>query len=112
MNCVYCGRQATDRIPALQSEVCREHAIEFWTGLMAYAKEARDHSEREEQEEPCHCWTCNQLSAPKAPSITADAVGPIRGNFGRSHAACTLSPAAKVSAIGQPPAPATAAVQN
>jgi hypothetical protein len=37
MNCAYCGQPATLRIPALPDQVCRGHAIEFWTGLLAYA---------------------------------------------------------------------------
>ena len=39
MHCNYCHSPATARIPSVASEVCLTHAIEFWTGLLAYAKE-------------------------------------------------------------------------
>ena len=36
MNCAYCSQPATLRIPATPDQVCRVHAIEFWTGLLAF----------------------------------------------------------------------------
>jgi hypothetical protein len=39
MHCNYCSHEATSRIPSNPGEVCPTHAIEFWTGLLAYAKE-------------------------------------------------------------------------
>lgn len=41
MRCDYCSNEATARIPSNPGEVCRAHAIEFWTGLLAYAKAHR-----------------------------------------------------------------------
>jgi hypothetical protein len=38
MQCDYCGKLATSRIPAIAAQVCDSHAIAFWTGLLAYAK--------------------------------------------------------------------------
>jgi hypothetical protein len=38
MHCNYCTHEATSRIPSNPGEVCPTHAIEFWTGLLAYAK--------------------------------------------------------------------------
>src|SRR4051812_32553619 len=38
MHCDHCRREATARIPSIPGDVCGAHAIEFWTGLMAYAK--------------------------------------------------------------------------
>jgi hypothetical protein len=38
MTCSYCRHEATSRIPSNPGEVCPTHAIEFWTGLLAYAK--------------------------------------------------------------------------
>ena len=37
--CDYCGRQATTQIPTIPGRVCELHAQEFWTGLLAYARE-------------------------------------------------------------------------
>ena len=41
MHCDYCGQPATARIPATAGEVCLTHAILFWTGFLAYAKDHR-----------------------------------------------------------------------
>jgi hypothetical protein len=41
MHCDYCGQPATARIPAAAGEVCLTHAILFWTGFLAYAKDHR-----------------------------------------------------------------------
>lgn len=46
-HCAYCGQPATMTIVSTPDGVCFKHAMEFWDGLMAYAKE---HSQREEQE--------------------------------------------------------------
>ena len=35
--CAYCGRPATTKIVAHPEQVCFEHALEFWTGLLVYA---------------------------------------------------------------------------
>jgi hypothetical protein len=37
-NCSYCPRPATTTIIANPSRVCLEHALEFWTGLLGYAR--------------------------------------------------------------------------
>jgi hypothetical protein len=39
MRCGHCGGLARVRIPAVPEEVCLDHAIEFWTGLLEYVKE-------------------------------------------------------------------------
>ena len=41
MRCDYCLDEATARIPSNPGEVCRTHAIEYWTGLIAYSKAQR-----------------------------------------------------------------------
>jgi hypothetical protein len=51
-------------IPSNPEHVCREHAMEFWTGLLAYVKDRTDLGET--QETPCTCETCIQLSAVNA----------------------------------------------
>ena len=38
MHC-YCGQPATLRIPSIPEQVCRVHAIEFWTGLLAFTNQ-------------------------------------------------------------------------
>jgi hypothetical protein len=35
--CAYCGRPATAKVPTVRENVCATHALEFWTGLLAYA---------------------------------------------------------------------------
>jgi len=37
-SCDYCGKPATTQIPTISGRVCEAHAEEFWTGLLAYAK--------------------------------------------------------------------------
>jgi len=37
--CSYCGKPATVRIFSDPEQVCVQHAIEFWTGLLAYTRE-------------------------------------------------------------------------
>ena len=37
--CAYCGQPATMTIVSSPDRVCFTHAMEFWDGLMAYAKE-------------------------------------------------------------------------
>lgn len=62
MNCGYCPQQATDRIPSLPDQVCQAHALEFWTGLMSYAKQR---SVIEPTENPSGYWVCHQMSGAK-----------------------------------------------
>jgi hypothetical protein len=44
MCCAYCGRRATETIVSYPEKVCFEHALEFWTGLLACAREASEDS--------------------------------------------------------------------
>jgi hypothetical protein len=58
--CAYCGEPATRRIPSNPEEVCFEHALEFWTGLLV----TRDRSEGCVKHEPlCACQSCEELTA-------------------------------------------------
>jgi hypothetical protein len=41
MTCDYCGARATTQIPTIPGRVCEAHAREFWTGLVAYARDHR-----------------------------------------------------------------------
>ena len=69
--CAYCGQRATVHIPSNPEHVCRTHAVEFWTGLMAYVKDRADPGET--QDTPCTCEACNQLSAVNARLIAVAA---------------------------------------
>ena len=44
--CAYCETPATETIPSDAGRVCRSHAIEFWTGLIAHVVARRDESKR------------------------------------------------------------------
>jgi hypothetical protein len=59
-------------IPSNPEHVCRTHAVEFWTGLMAYVKDRTDPCRTADT--PCTCEACNQLSAVSA-RLTAVAAG-------------------------------------
>ena len=52
MRCDYCTHEAILRIPAIPGEVCRTHAIQFWTGLLTYAKENPPVSPLEKKQSP------------------------------------------------------------
>jgi hypothetical protein len=41
MRCDSCSQLATVRIPDEPGRVCLAHAIEFWTGFLAYARNER-----------------------------------------------------------------------
>jgi hypothetical protein len=47
IHCAYCGARATVQIPAEPAGVCLTHAIEFWTGLLAYARNGVAHVTQE-----------------------------------------------------------------
>jgi hypothetical protein len=70
MNCAHCGQPATLRIPTFPDAVCTEHAIEFWTGLLKFARDARPQSGLCASA-PCECWTCNDLCAARALTAAA-----------------------------------------
>ena len=51
MQCGYCARVSTARIPCIAGDVCQTHAIAFWTGLLAYSREHR-RAERKRERRP------------------------------------------------------------
>jgi hypothetical protein len=74
MNCAYCTQTATLRIPAFPETVCCEHAIEFWTGLLTYARDERAAACRltgAPGEAACNCWTCTQSITSRSVSAAA-----------------------------------------
>jgi hypothetical protein len=59
--CAYCKRPATQTIVSNPPQVCLEHALEFWTGLLIYAT---DRPDRGVKHEPlCACQSCEELRA-------------------------------------------------
>jgi hypothetical protein len=69
MQCAYCRQPALAQIPSIPNDVCGYHAAEFWSGLVAFA---RNRADTVTSHEPlCRCWTCNQLSASRMPSADA-----------------------------------------
>jgi len=42
MCCAYCEQPATIRIVSNPEQVCFDHAMEFWTGLMLYVRDTAD----------------------------------------------------------------------
>jgi hypothetical protein len=61
LSCAYCEQEATMRIVSNPEQVCFEHAMEFWTGLLVYARETSDTCMK--QERLCTCGACDELSA-------------------------------------------------
>ena len=59
--CAYCEQEATLRIVSNPDQVCFEHAMEFWNGLMVYARDAADTCVKEER--LCTCRACEEASA-------------------------------------------------
>ena len=67
MCCPYCRQPATMTIISNPAQVCVEHALEFWTGLLVYA--AKDHSDLcVGHERLCTCRSCARLKTPESAS--------------------------------------------
>jgi hypothetical protein len=66
MNCAYCRQQAMVEIPAVPSWVCLTHALEFWSGLLTYAKDQATLTREQFVEIPCVCGLCTDIAAPAA----------------------------------------------
>ena len=62
--CSYCTQPATTTIIANPHRVCLEHALEFWTGLLAYARGRS--GECVKNQEQCFCPLCDALTAEQA----------------------------------------------
>jgi hypothetical protein len=81
-SCGYCGRPATTKILANPEEVCVEHALEFWRGLLACATHPLEPCVKHEQ--LCTCRLCEELSASyrRTVAIAVSGQSPERGeNF-------------------------------
>jgi len=73
--CSYCDECAVSQIPAHPAQVCLQHAVEFWTGLLTYARE--QHSEPSETSAShATCAVCMELTAARNRMMAAtDAAG-------------------------------------
>ena len=67
--CAYCGQAATIQIVSNPGRVCLVHALEFWTGLLMYAKDRSDRCVR--QKRLCASRLCAGLTAPDRRAIAA-----------------------------------------
>jgi hypothetical protein len=74
MSCAYCGRPATMSIVSTPPQVCLEHALEFWTGLLAYATDRSEPCVRTEG--VCPCWLCQESNASYRRALAIAAAGP------------------------------------
>jgi hypothetical protein len=55
--------------------VCREHGLEFWTGLLGYARDRREDL-CVKNEGLCTCWSCEELGASHLRATAIAAAGP------------------------------------
>jgi hypothetical protein len=91
MCCAYCGQPATMRIASHPERVCLEHALEFWTGLLAYARGSSDPCVTHEP--LCTCESCNKLSASYLRTVAvATAAEESRASFRRAMAIAAAGP--------------------
>jgi hypothetical protein len=72
--CAYCRHEGTTRIVSTTQRVCLEHAVEFWTGLLAFARECTEHCVKHEG--LCNCRSCEESSAFTQRAIAIAAAGP------------------------------------
>lgn len=70
--CSYCAQPATTTIIANPPLVCFEHALEFWTGLLAYTRGRSGPCVKDQEQ--CFCPLCEQLSAEQARSLALASV--------------------------------------
>jgi hypothetical protein len=74
MCCAYCGQPATMKIVSNPHQVCFEHALEFWTGLLLYAKDQSDPCVKYQRF--CTCPACEASRASDVRAIAIAAAGP------------------------------------
>jgi hypothetical protein len=81
MSCSYCAQPATMRILAEPEQVCFDHALEFWTGLLVYARSPTEPCVK--NEELCSCPACEAASALYLRTMAIAAAGPSPGDHER-----------------------------
>ena len=74
MGCAYCGQPATMKIVSNPEQVCFEHALEFWTGLLVYARDRSEPCVKHDQ--VCTCSSCEERSASYRRALAIAAAGP------------------------------------
>jgi hypothetical protein len=74
MCCAYCGQPATMKIVSNPEQVCLYHALEFWTGLLVYARDRSAPCVKEEG--VCACPSCEELGASYLRAIAIAVAGP------------------------------------
>jgi hypothetical protein len=62
------------KIVSNPEQVCFEHALEFWTGLLVYARDRSDPCVKHER--VCTCRSCEELSASYLRPIAIAIAGP------------------------------------
>jgi hypothetical protein len=72
MRCAYCGRQATMKIESIPEDVCVEHGVEFYAGLLVYATERSDCVKHERV---CSCRLCEEASMSQLRAIATATAG-------------------------------------
>jgi len=72
--CAYCRHEGTTRIVSTTQRVCLEHALEFWTGLLAFAMECTERCVKHQG--LCSCRSCEESSASTQRAIAIAAAGP------------------------------------
>ena len=72
--CAYCGEPATLKIISNPDQVCLEHALEFWTGVLDYVRHNADACVKHEG--VCSCRACEELSAAYRRARAIAAAGP------------------------------------
>ena len=76
--CSYCHQPATTTIIATPQHVCFEHALEFWTGLLAYTHGRSAPCVK--HKEVCSCPLCEEMDASFARSSAIQSVGASPGD--------------------------------
>ena len=71
--CSYCKRPATDTIVATPHQVCLDHAVEFWTGLLDYTRGRSGPCVKEQT--LCACAACEALAASQMRAFAIRSVG-------------------------------------
>lgn len=76
--CSYCKRPATDTIVATPHRVCLEHALEFWTGLLGYARGRSGSCVKDQM--VCECAACEERAEWQMRTFAIGSVGPSPGD--------------------------------
>jgi hypothetical protein len=80
MTCAYCAKEATMTIVSSPSQVCFEHALEFWTGLLACAHDRSEWDSCVRHEMPCTCALCEEASESLLRRTAIASMGPSPGD--------------------------------